>query len=161
MRHSLKMETPYRCYHWLRQGTLKQKGTYMDIWRLIRLLITLPVELSSYSRLALSRNEKEKCKSFNTEGLESGKWKKIIYKNPCQESGLRNISNARYWEKRFTWIYKALYGNAMLVSLSGTPIWPPDTNRNICFRVFLLMREFFAWGTHKDYSNIYSETRDV
>ncbi|CAH3154455.1 unnamed protein product, partial [Porites lobata] len=30
--------------------------------------------------------------------------------------------------------YKALYGNAMLVSLSGTPIWPPDTNRNICFR---------------------------
>jgi len=25
-----------------------------------------------------------------------------------------------------------------------TPIWPPDTNRNICFRVFLLMREFFA-----------------
>ena len=23
------------------------------------------------------------------------------------------------------------------------------------------MREFFAWGTHKDYSNIYSETRNV
>ena len=25
-------------------------------------------------------------------------------------------------------MYKALYGNAMLESLSGTPIWPPDTN---------------------------------
>ena len=25
-----------------------------------------------------------------------------------------------YWEKRFTKIYKALYGNAMLVSRSGT-----------------------------------------
>ena len=28
---------------------------------------------SEYSRLALSRNEKYKCKPFNTEGLESGK----------------------------------------------------------------------------------------
>ena len=26
--------------------------------------------------------------------------------------------------------------------------WPPETNRNICFWVFPLMREFFAWGTH-------------
>ena len=40
-------------------------------------------------------------------------------------------------------------------------LWPPKTNKNICFRVFLLMREFFAWGTHKDSSNIYSKTRDV
>ena len=65
----------------------------------------------------------------------------------CQESGLCNMLDARYSEKRFTQIYKALYGNVMLVSLSGTPIWPPETNRNIhhvCFRVFQLMREFFA-----------------
>ena len=39
---------------------------------------------------------------------------------------------------------KLCIGNAMLVSLSGTPIWPPDTNRNICFPVFLLMREILA-----------------
>ena len=41
-----------------------------------------------------------------------------------------------------------------------TPCWSPfqghqygrriPTCRNICFRVFLLMRELFAWGTHKD-----------
>ena len=43
-----------------------------------------------------------------------------------------------------TQIYKALYGDALLVSLSGAQIWPPETNRNICFGVFLLMREFFA-----------------
>ena len=51
-----------------------------------------------------------------------------------------------------------------------TPCWCPfqehqygrrTPTENICFRVFLLMREFFAWGTHKDYSNIYSETRNV
>ena len=40
----------------------------------------------------------------------------------CQESGLCNMLDARYSEKRFTQIYIALYGNAMLVSLSGTPI---------------------------------------
>ena len=33
--------------------------------------------------------------------------------------------------------------------------------QNICFLVFLLMREFFTVGTHKVYSNIYSETRNV
>ena len=82
--------------------------------------------------------------------------------NPCQESDLCNISNARYSEKGCPQIYKALYGNAMVVSFSGTPRWRPETNRNICFRVFLLMREFFAWGIHEDWSNIYiySETRN-
>ena len=32
-----------------------------------------------------------------------------MYKKPRQESGLCNISNVRYLEKRFTQIYKALY----------------------------------------------------
>ena len=59
------------------------------------------------------------------------------------------FSYARCSEKRFTQIYKALYGDAMFVSLSGAQIWPPETNRNICFWVFLLMREFIAWKTHK------------
>ena len=46
--------------------------------------------------------------------------------------------------KRFTQIYKALYRDAMLVSFWGAQIWPPETNRNICFWVFLLKREFMA-----------------
>ena len=54
-------------------------------------------------------------------------------KKPCQESGLCNSSYARYSEKRFTQIYKALYGDAMFVSLSAAQIWPQETNRNICF----------------------------
>ena len=80
------------------------------------------------------------------------KWKRItlMYKKPRQESGLRDNSYARYSGKRFTPIYKALYGDAMLVTLWGAQIWPPETNRNICFWVFLLMHEFIAWGTHKD-----------
>ena len=40
----------------------------------LRLLRTKVNKLfQSYSRLALSRNEKQKCKPFNTEGLEYGK----------------------------------------------------------------------------------------
>ena len=67
--------------------------------------------------------------------IKKDKYTKTLAKNQvCEIFQMRDIGK----------IYKALYGNAMLVSLSGTPIWPPDTNRNICFRVFLLMREFFA-----------------
>ena len=36
---------------------------------------------------------------------------------PRQESGLCDISYATYSEKRFTQIYKALFGEAMFVSL--------------------------------------------
>ena len=36
----------------------------------------------------------------------------------------------------------------MFVSLSGAQILLPETNRNICFSVFLLTHGFFAWGTH-------------
>ena len=43
------------------------------------------------------------------------------------------FSYARYSEKRFTQIYKALNGDAMCVSHSGALIWPPETIRNICF----------------------------
>ena len=32
----------------------------------------------------------------------------------------------------------------MFVSLSGAQIWLPENNRNICFWVFLLVREFFV-----------------
>ena len=93
-----------------------------------------------------------KNKNANQSIQNVQKWKRItlMYKKPRQESGLRDNSYARYSGKRFTQIYKALYGDAMLVTLWGAQIWPPETNRNICFWVFLLVHEFIAWGTHKD-----------
>jgi len=36
-------------------------------------------------------------------------------------------------KKLFTQFYKALYGDAIFMSLSGAQIWPPEANRNICF----------------------------
>ena len=87
--------------------------------------------------------------------MKEDEYTKSLYKNQV----CAIFWKARYLEKRFTQIYKALYGNAMLVSLSGTPIWLLETNRNICFRVFLLMLEelvkikviFNVFNPHKSF----------
>ena len=47
-------------------------------------------------------------------------------------------SNARYSEKRFTQIYKALNGDAMLVSLSGAQYGQRKPTETSVFLVFLL-----------------------
>ena len=51
--------------------------------------------------------------------MKEDKYTKILAKNL---SGLCNGSYARFSEKRFTQIYKALYADAMFVSLSGAQI---------------------------------------
>ena len=85
-----------------------------------------------------------------------------VCKKLRQESGLCDISYARYSEKRFTQICKALSKDAILVFLWGTQIWPPETNRNISLWVFLQMLEINTWRTHKDLLfNVYSEKRNV
>ena len=62
--------------------------------------------------------------------MKEDKYSKSLAKNQVDAC---NSSYVRYSEKRFTKIYKALYGDAMFVSLSGAKIWPPEANRNICF----------------------------
>ena len=85
-----------------------------------------------------------------------------VCKKLRQESGLCDISYARYSEKRFTQICKALSKDAILVFLWGTQIWPPENNRNISLWVFLQMLEINTWRTHKDILfNVYSEKRNV
>ena len=46
----------------------------------------------------------------------------MIYKQPCHDLDLCTYSFARYSEKCFTQIYRALYGDAMLVPLRGTSV---------------------------------------
>ena len=53
--------------------------------------------------------------------MKEDKYSKSLAKNQVDAC---NSSYARYSEKRFTKIYKALYGDAMFVSLSGAQIWP-------------------------------------
>ena len=48
-------------------------------------------------------------------------------------SGQSNISYARYLEKCFTQIYRALFGEARLVPIQmGTTNMVAESNRNIC-----------------------------
>ena len=61
--------------------------------------------------------------------VKEDKYTKSLSKNQvCAIFHMRNIR-----KKSFTQIYKALYRDAMFVSLSGAQIWPPETDRNICF----------------------------
>ena len=72
--------------------------------------------------------------------MDEDKYTKSLAKNQvCVRSRMREIR-----KKRFTEIYIDLYGDAMLVSLYGAQIWPLETNRNICFRVFLQMHKFIS-----------------
>ena len=106
-------------------------------------LVSIP-----YWWFSLSHHLKKK---FNSESLESGKWKKINIQKALPRIRSEQYFICEIFRKRFYQIYKALYGDAKFVSLSGAQKWwPPETNRNICFWVFLLMPEFFPLGTHKD-----------
>ena len=59
--------------------------------------------------------------------MKEDKYTKSLAKN--QVYAIVHMRDFR--KKRFTQIYKDLYGDAMFVSLSGSLKWPPETNRNI------------------------------
>ena len=90
-----------------------------------------------------------KMKMQTSQYRKSRIWEMEEDKYTSQESGLWNNPYVRCSQKRFTQICKALYGDAMLMSIWGAQIWPPETDKNIWFGVFLLMHEFIAWGIHK------------
>ena len=60
--------------------------------------------------------EAKKMKCYNRPTLE-----KLL-----QVSGLCDAPFLSYLPKRFTQIYRALYGDAMLVYNFSTPKWPPN-----------------------------------
>ena len=90
-----------------------------------------------------------KMKMQTSQYRKSRIWEMEEDKYTSQEWGLWNNPYVRCSQKRFTQICKALYGDAMLMSIWGAQIWPPETDKNIWFGVFLLMHEFIGWGIHK------------
>ena len=58
-----------------------------------------------------------------------------MFKQYRKDSGLCDVSCGRYSKKCFTQVYKAMYGDALFVSLLGAQIWRPEANKNICQRV--------------------------
>ena len=64
-------------------------------------------------------------------------YKRLIYKQFFQVSGLCGPQFLSYLPKRFTHLCRALYGDAILVYHFDPPIWPPEINKNIWSSLFL------------------------
>ena len=58
-------------------------------------------------------------------------YKRLINRQVFQVSGLCGTPFFSYLLKRSTQIYRAQYGDAMLVPLWGAPTWRPEINENI------------------------------
>ena len=67
----------------------------------------------SVTSFKIDKNQNQNRSTDKVQNL--GNERRYIYKDPRQDSGQRNISYTRYSKKRFTQIYKDLYGDAMLV----------------------------------------------
>ena len=78
-----------------------------------------------------------------------------VYKQFVQVSGLCGPQFLSNWclPKCFTQLCRALYGDAILVSRFGAPIWPPEINKNIQSSLFL-----FTWELAYVCINIRSKT---
>ena len=56
-------------------------------------------------------------------------YKRLIYKQLFQVSGLCSPQFLSYLPKRLTHLCRALYGDAILLYSFGAPIWPPEIKK--------------------------------
>ena len=90
-----------------------------------------------YRSFSLSRNKKYIGNRPVEEAKRRTCYKRLIYKQFVQVSGLCDPQFLSYLSKRFTHLCRALYGDAILVHRFGAPIWPPEINKNIWSSLFL------------------------
>ena len=81
-------------------------------------------------------------------------YKRLIYKQFVEVSGLCGSRFLSYLPKRFTHLCRALYGNAMLVHR----LWPPEINKNIRSSLFLEKLFLFTRELAYVHINISSNT---
>ena len=112
----------------------------------------------TYCRFSLSHHHQNH--STNKVKNQRGK-RRWIFKQCRKDPGLCIVSCGRYSKKCFTQIYKAMYGDAMFVSLWGAQIWRPEANKNICHRVLYKELVIVFWGLINIYMRIYSHARPV
>ena len=110
---------------------------FITIWRLPYLEDESNIpSIRRYRAVHISRNEQKNLKSFN-ERSQSRKW------NIIEDSKTYNLSKSQvcavhhllllllFFPKKFHAIFKAFYGDAVLVYKHGTPIWRPKINKDI------------------------------
>ena len=83
------------------------------------------------------------------------------FKQSRIDSGLCDFSCGRYSKKCFAQIHKAMYGDAMFVSLWGAQLWRPEANKNRCHRVCYQKPVVVFWGLINFYMSTYSHTGTV
>ena len=94
--------------------------------------------ISWYRSFPLSGNKKKmNWKPSSGRSQETECYKRLIFKQFVQVSGLCGPQFLSYLPKRFTHLCRALYGDAILVHRFGAPIWPPEINKNIWSSLFL------------------------
>ena len=98
-------------------------------------------ELTFNRSFSLSRESPAPKKYIGNRPVKEAKkmkcYKRLIYKQFFQVSGLCGPQFLNYLPKRFTHLCRALYGDAILVYHFGPPIWPPEINKNIWSLLFL------------------------
>ena len=112
----------------------------------------------TYCRFSLSHHH-QNC-STNKVKNQRGK-RRWTFEQSRKDSGLCDFSCGRYLKKCFTQIYKAMYGDAMFVSLWGAQIWRPEANKNRCHRVCYQKPVVVFWGLINFYMSTYSHTETV
>ena len=88
-------------------------------------------------------------------------YKRLIYKQFVQISGLCGPQFLSYLPKRFMHLCRALYGDAILVYRFGPPIWPQEINKNIWSSLFLPKLCLFTRELAYVRINIFSNTLNV
>jgi len=102
--------------------------------------------------------QKINWKPFSGRSRENECYKRLIYKQFVQVSGLCGPQFASYLPKRCTHLYRALHGDAILVHRFGALIWPPQTNNNFWGSLFLWKLFFFTRELEYVRINISSNT---
>ena len=85
-------------------------------------------------------------------------YKRLIFKQFVQVSGLCRPQFPSYLPKRFTHFCRALCGDAILVHRFSAPIWPPEINKNIWSLLFLQKLFIFTRELAYVHINISSNT---
>ena len=70
-------------------------------------------------------------------------YKILLNRQLLQVTGLCDVPFFSYFPKRSKQIYRAQYGDAMMVPLGGAPTWRPEINENIWNSVLVSERLLF------------------
>ena len=97
-------------------------------FRRVIAILVLAVEHQNGS-FSLLRNKKLNWKPFSGRSQKNECYKRLIYKQFVQVSGLCGSQFLCYLLKRFTHLCRALYGDAILVHRFGAPMWLPEINK--------------------------------